>query len=128
LTSRCSPLATSVTTMAAAAPRVRVEVLENASFTTSIQFFDVDPIVPPQESPTFQAVSSATPNSSVWLAAFDHVERFGTTAPRRSRRRHPEKLPWSSMTRLSRPPRRAPGSTTVASATRARPCASLRRL
>src|SRR5262249_32957797 len=78
-------------------------------------------IVPPQESPTFQAVSSATPNSSVLGLPLSITSSASvTTAPStQPPETLPRKLPSSSITRCD-PPGRARGpqvSTTVASAT-----------
>jgi hypothetical protein len=38
-------------------------------------------MVPPQDNPTFQAVSSATPPSVFGLPDLDHVDGLATTAP-----------------------------------------------
>src|SRR6516225_1321008 len=78
-------------------------------------------IVPPQESPTFQAVSSATPNSSVLGRPVSITSRASvTTAPStQPPETEPRKLPWSSMIRFEPTGRGADPqvSTTVASAT-----------
>src|SRR5438270_4153436 len=78
-------------------------------------------IVPPQESPTFQAVSSATPNSSVLGLPLSITSRASvTTAPStQPPDTEPRKLPWSSITRLEPTGRGAEPqvSTTVATAT-----------
>src|SRR6478736_5780452 len=78
-------------------------------------------MVPPQDRPTFQAVSSATPNSSV-LGLPDSITSSAsvTTAPStQPPETEPRKLPWSSITRLEPTGRGAEPqvSTTVASAT-----------
>src|SRR5205807_7648153 len=82
-------------------------------------------IVPPQESPTFQAVSSATPNSSVLGLPLSITSSASvTTAPStQPPDTEPRKLPSSSMTRFEPTGRGAEPqvSTTVASAT-PRPC------
>src|SRR5262245_5453487 len=81
-------------------------------------------MVPPQESPTFQAVSSATPNSSIFgfpesITSSASVTTAPSTQPPET---EPRKLPSWSMTRLAPTGRGAEPqvSTTVASAT-ARP-------
>src|SRR6202790_4115709 len=78
-------------------------------------------MVPPQESPTFQAVSSATPNSSVLGSPFSMTSSASvTTAPStQPPETEPRKLPWSSMIRFEPTGRGAEPqvSTTVASAT-----------
>src|SRR5262245_49621657 len=78
-------------------------------------------IVPPQESPTFQAVSSATPNSSVLGLPLSITSSASvTTAPStQPPETEPRKLPSSSITRLEPTGRGAEPqvSTTVASAT-----------
>src|SRR5262245_1612578 len=78
-------------------------------------------MVPPQDSPTFQAVSSATPNSSVFglplsITSIASVTTAPSTHPPET---EPRKLPWSSITRLEPTGRGAEPqvSTTVASAT-----------
>src|SRR5437588_4034950 len=78
-------------------------------------------MVPPQESPTFHAVSSATPNSSVFglplsITSIASVTTAPSTQPPDT---EPRKLPWSSITRLEPTGRGAEPqvSTTVASAT-----------
>src|SRR5882724_1470708 len=78
-------------------------------------------MVPPQERPTFQAASSATPNSSV-LGLPESITSSAsvTTAPStQPPETEPRKLPWSSITRLEPTGRGAEPqvSTTVASAT-----------
>src|SRR6478736_3110145 len=78
-------------------------------------------MVPPQDRPTFQAVSSATPNSSV-LGLPDSITSIAsaTTAPStQPPETEPRKLPWSSITRFEPTGRGAEPqvSTTVASAT-----------
>src|SRR4029453_17316925 len=78
-------------------------------------------MVPPQDSPTFQAVSSATPNSSVLGLPLSITSiASATTAPStQPPETEPRKLPWSSITRLEPTGRGAEPqvSTTVASAT-----------
>src|SRR5262245_6598205 len=78
-------------------------------------------MVPPQESPTFQAVSSATPNSSVLGLPLSITSSASvTTAPStQPPETDPRKLPSSSMTRFEPTGRGAEPqvSTTVASAT-----------
>src|SRR5262245_27118683 len=78
-------------------------------------------MVPPQESPTFQAVSSATPNSSVLGLPLSITSSASvTTAPStQPPETEPRKLPWSSITRFEPTGRGAEPqvSTTVASAT-----------
>src|ERR1700736_17652 len=78
-------------------------------------------IVPPQESPTFHALSSATPNSSVLGLPLSITSSASvTTAPStQPPETEPRKLPWSSITRLEPTGRGAEPqvSTTVASAT-----------
>src|SRR4051794_5446555 len=78
-------------------------------------------MVPPQESPTFQAVSSATPNSSVLGLPLSITSRASvTTAPStQPPETEPRKLPSSSITRFEPTGRGAEPqvSTTVASAT-----------
>ena len=60
-------------------------------------------MVPPQDRPTFHAVSSATPNSSIFgCAARDHIERLGddrapSTQPPDT---EPKNVPSSLITRL----------------------------
>src|SRR4051812_2364459 len=78
-------------------------------------------ILPPQERPTFQAVSSATPNSRVRglplsITSIASVTTAPSTQPPET---EPRKLPWSSITRLEPTGRGAEPqvSTTVASAT-----------
>src|SRR5262245_47191915 len=79
-------------------------------------------IVPPQERPTFQAVSSATPNSSVLGLPLSITSSASvTTAPStQPPDTLPRKLPSSSITRFEPTGRGAEPqvSTTVASATR----------
>src|SRR4029077_15169406 len=81
-------------------------------------------MVPPQESPTFQAVSSATPNSSIFGSPLSITSSASvTTAPStQPPDTEPRKFPCWSMTRLAPTGRGAEPqvSTTVASAT-ARP-------
>src|ERR1700675_4730836 len=78
-------------------------------------------IVPPHDSPTFQAVSSATPNSSIFGLPLSMTSRASvTTAPStQPPDTEPRKLPSPSMTRLEPTGRGAEPqvSTTVASAT-----------
>src|ERR1700684_1774144 len=78
-------------------------------------------ILPPQESPTFQAVSSATPNSSIFgLPSSMTSSASVTTAPStQPPETEPRKLPSASITRLEPTGRGAEPqvSTTVASAT-----------
>ena len=80
-------------------------------------------MVPPQDSPTFQAVSSATPNSSIFGLPLSMTSSASvTTAPStQPPDTEPRKLPSSSMTRFEPTGRGAEPqvSTTVASATRA---------
>src|SRR3954451_18166361 len=78
-------------------------------------------MVPPQDRPTFQAASSATPNSSVLglplsITSIASVTTAPSTQPPDT---EPRKLPWSSITRLEPTGRGAEPqvSTTVASAT-----------
>src|SRR6187399_315428 len=78
-------------------------------------------MVPPQDKPTFQADSSATPNSSVRglplsITSIASVTTAPSTQPPDT---EPRKLPWSSITRLEPTGRGAEPqvSTTVASAT-----------
>ena len=78
-------------------------------------------MVPPQDSPTFQAVSSATPNSSVFglplsITSMASVTTAPSTQPPET---EPRKLPSSSITRFEPTGRGAEPqvSTTVASAT-----------
>src|SRR6185369_8734693 len=78
-------------------------------------------ILPPQDSPTFQAVSSATPNSRVRglplsITSIASVTTAPSTQPPDT---EPRKLPWSSITRLEPTGRGAEPqvSTTVATAT-----------
>src|SRR5215218_4427754 len=82
-------------------------------------------MVPPHDRPTFHAVSSATPNSSVFGLPFSITSSASvTTAPStQPPDTLPRKLPWSSITRLEPIGRGAEPqvSTTVASAT-PRPC------
>src|SRR4051812_29573582 len=82
-------------------------------------------MVPPHDSPTFQAVSSATPNSSIFdlplsITSMASVTTAPSTQPPDT---EPRKLPSWSMTRLEPTGRGAEPqvSTTVASAT-PRPC------
>src|SRR5947209_9092576 len=77
--------------------------------------------VPPQDSPTFQAVSSATPNSSIlglplWITTMASVTTAPSTQPPET---DPRNVPSSLMTRLEPAGRGAEPqvSTTVASAT-----------
>src|SRR5207249_9628729 len=78
-------------------------------------------IVPPHDNPTFHAVSSATPNSSVFGLPLSITSSASvTTAPStQPPDTLPRKLPWSSITRLDPTGRGAEPqvSTTVASAT-----------
>src|SRR4029077_17099938 len=78
-------------------------------------------MVPPQDRPTFQAVSSATPNSSIFGLPLSMTSSASvTTAPStQPPDTEPRKLPSSSMTRLEPTGRGAEPqvSTTVASAT-----------
>src|SRR5689334_24345230 len=78
-------------------------------------------MVPPQDSPTFQAVSSATPNSSIFgfplsMTSMASVTTAPSTQPPDT---EPRKLPSLSITRLEPTGRGAEPqvSTTVASAT-----------
>src|SRR5437763_8261316 len=78
-------------------------------------------MVPPQDSPTFQAVSSATPNSSIlglplWITSIASVTTAPSTQPPET---EPRNVPSSLMTRLEPAGRGAEPqvSTTVASAT-----------
>src|SRR3954462_8996158 len=78
-------------------------------------------MVPPQDSPTFQAVSSATPNSSIlglplWITSSASVTTAPSTQPPET---EPRNVPSSLMTRLEPAGRGAEPqvSTTVASAT-----------
>src|SRR6478735_5463067 len=78
-------------------------------------------MVPPQDSPTFQAVSSATPNSSIrglplWITSMASVTTAPSTQPPET---EPRNVPSSLMTRLEPAGRGAEPqvSTTVASAT-----------
>src|ERR1700732_708023 len=78
-------------------------------------------MVPPQDSPTFQAVSSATPNSSIFgcpdtITSIASVTTAPSTQPPET---EPKKVPSSLMTRLEPAGRGAEPqvSTTVASAT-----------
>src|SRR5262249_53374736 len=82
-------------------------------------------MVPPHERPTFQAVSSATPNSRVLglpvsITSMASVTTAPSTQPPET---EPRKFPSPSITRLEPTGRRAAPqvSTTVASAT-SRPC------
>src|SRR3569833_362719 len=77
-------------------------------------------MVPPQERPTFQAVSSATPNSSIFglplsITSMASVTTAPSTQPPDT---EPRKLPSSSITRFEPPGRGAEPqvSTTVANA------------
>src|ERR1700758_4743519 len=78
-------------------------------------------MVPPQESPTFQAVSSATPNSSIfgWPLSMTSSASVTTAPSTQPPDTEPRKLPSSSMTKLEPTGRGAEPqvSTTVASAT-----------
>src|SRR5215471_20807621 len=78
-------------------------------------------MVPPQDSPTFQAVSSATPNSSIFCLPLAITSSASvTTAPStHPPETEPRKVPSSLMTRLEPAGRGADPqvSTTVASAT-----------
>src|SRR5688500_8391402 len=78
-------------------------------------------MVPPQDSPTSQAVSSAPPNSSVLGLPLSITSSASvTTAPStQPPETEPRKFPWSSITRLEPTGRGAEPqvSTTVASAT-----------
>src|ERR1700679_767114 len=81
-------------------------------------------MVPPQDRPTFHAVSSATPNSSIfgWPLAMTSSASVTTAPSTQPPDTEPRKFPSSSMTRFE-PTRRGAEpqvSTTVASAT-ARP-------
>src|SRR4051812_32269940 len=78
-------------------------------------------MVPPQDSPTFQAVSSATPNSSIlglplWITSMASVTTAPSTQPPET---EPRNVPSSLMTRLEPAGRGAEPqvSTTVANAT-----------
>jgi len=87
LTSRCSPLAVSVTTInGRRAARSTLTCASVSSFTIG-RLSRRTPDGAPQDSPTFHAVSSATPNSSIfgWPLAITSSASV-TTAPRRSRR------------------------------------------
>src|SRR5579864_5905792 len=78
-------------------------------------------MVPPQESPTFQAVSSATPNSSIFGLPLEITSSASvTTAPStQPPETEPRNVPSSLITRLDPAGRGADPqvSTTVASAT-----------
>src|SRR5271155_1062375 len=78
-------------------------------------------MVPPQDSPTFHAVSSATPNSSIFGLPFSMTSSASvTTAPStQPPETEPRKLPSPSMTRFEPTGRGAEPqvSTTVAKAT-----------
>src|SRR5215475_1597216 len=84
-------------------------------------------MVPPQDRPTFQAVSSATPNSSIfgWPEAITSSASVTTAPSTQPPETEPRKVPSSLMTRLEPAGRGAEPqvSTTVASAT---PSAALR--
>src|ERR1700760_1231787 len=78
-------------------------------------------MVPPQDSPTFQAVSSATPNSSIlgWPLEITSSASVTTAPSTQPPETDPRKVPSSLMTRLEPAGRGAEPqvSTTVASAT-----------
>src|SRR5258708_1702151 len=78
-------------------------------------------MVPPQDSPTFQAVSSATPNSSIlgWPLAITSSASVTTAPSTQPPETDPRNVPSSLMTRLEPAGRGAEPqvSTTVASAT-----------
>src|SRR5580700_8084528 len=125
LTRRCLPLVVSVTTMAARrACRSALRTVRMSSFMAGSVYstFSTNTrMVPPQDKPTFQAVSSATPNSSnLGLPLSITSSASVTTAPStQPPDTEPRKLPSSSMTRLEPTGRGAEPqvSTTVASAT-----------
>src|SRR5580700_4487849 len=125
LTRRCLPLVVSVTTMAARrASRSAFRTVRMSSFMAGYfysTFSTNTRIVPPQDRPTFQAVSSATPNSSnLGLPLSITSSASVTTAPStQPPDTEPRKLPSSSMTKLEPTGRGAEPqvSTTVASAT-----------
>ena len=78
-------------------------------------------MVPPQDRPTFQAVSSATPNSSIfgWPLAITSSASVTTAPSTQPPETEPRNVPSSLMTRLEPAGRGAEPqvSTTVASAT-----------
>src|SRR6202040_355574 len=78
-------------------------------------------MVPPQDSPTFQAVSSATPNSSIfgWPLAITSSASVTTAPSTQPPETEPRNVPSSLMTRFDPAGRGAEPqvSTTVASAT-----------
>src|SRR5258707_1058731 len=95
----------------------RVELHDYPTFSTNTL------IVPPQDRPTFHAVSSATPNSSIlgWPLAITSSASVTTAPSTQPPDTEPRKVPSSLMTRLEPAGRGAEPqvSTTVASAT---PC------
>src|SRR5579862_6071789 len=125
LTRRDLPLATLVTRMTARrASRSALSVARMSNFMAGSfysTFSTKTRIVPPQDRPTFQAVSSATPNSSIFGLPLSITSSASvTTAPStQPPDTEPRKLPSPSMTRLEPTGRGAEPqvSTTVASAT-----------
>src|SRR3954469_18911759 len=95
--------------------RERCELHDQPTFSTNTR------MVPPQDSPTFHAVSSATPNSSIFGAPLSITSIASvTTAPStQPPDTDPRNVPSSLMTRLEPTGRGAEPqvSTTVASAT-----------
>src|SRR6185312_5585863 len=128
-TKRCAPLATSVTTITARrAARSAFSVLSRPR-STYFTFSTKTRMVPPQDRPTFHAVSSATPNSRTFGLPLSITSSASvTTAPStQPPDTLPRKFPSLSITRLEPTGRGAEPqvSTTVASAT---PRPSLRQL
>src|SRR6516164_5669798 len=121
-TSRFSPFSVSVTTMTGRrAARSALSSFRVSSFTDHPTFSTKTRIVPPQESPTFHAVSSATPNSSIlgWPEAITSSASVTTAPSTQPPETEPRNVPSSLITRLEPAGRGAEPqvSTTVASAT-----------
>src|SRR6202041_102041 len=103
---------------------VGVQLVEDVEFHGVLFYstFSTNPrMVPPQDSPTFHAVSSATPNSSIlgWPLSITSSASVTTAPSTQPPDTEPRKLPSSSMTRFDPTGRGAEPqvSTTVASAT-----------
>src|SRR6202051_2777456 len=105
------------------APRgaLGIELVQRVEFHDWPTFSTNTRMVPPQDSPTFQAVSSATPNSSIFglplaITSSASVTTAPSTQPPDT---DPKNVPSSLMTRLEPAGRGADPqvSTTVASAT-----------
>src|SRR5437764_1076056 len=98
-----------------------IELMQGFQFHDGPTFSTNTRIVPPQDSPTFQAVSSATPNSSIfgWPLSITSMASVTTAPSTQPPDTEPRNVPWSLMTRLEPAGRGAEPqvSTTVGSAT-----------